>query len=336
MAATTEESKTTPGKKSSLEPKNKTFSQRVATKVANSFLLRSGKALHEQHLNDFQLGGSYLNKALANLYLIINDYGEGLFPPKLGSREETFESEREQHVDYQSDNYDDIVAYGLGKPATHPLSLAKMYFWIFGQISEALESRGIAPGARILELGCGQGWLSELLATRGYDVTGCTIAPIHIETAKLRIESLKVKKLNCKLNFFVSPMEDVDRHVDLARPYDAVFCFEALHHVYDWRESIRSMTKCVRPGGYLMICNEPPGLHTYLAYRSSKILKTHEIGFNVREVFKYVKELGYTDIELSRPVYVDRPSQFWRKFLPVSFGDGAVGARAFWIIARKK
>ena len=314
---------------------NKTFGQRLATKVANSFLLRSGKKLHEEHLHDFQLGGSYLQKALANLYLIAHDYGEGLFPPKLGSRESTFEQEREQHVSFESDNYDDILAYSMGKPATHPLTLLKTYYWVFGQVAEILESRGINPPSRILELGCGQGWLSELLAMRGYDVTGCTIAPVHIETAKRRIASLKQKGIDAKLDFFCAPMEETPKHVDLNKPFDVAFCFEALHHVFSWRESLDAMNKCVRPGGYLMLLNEPPRLHTYFAYRSSKILKTHEIGFNTREVINYIKNLGYSDVQVTHPVYVDRPGQFWKAFMPFTFGDGAVMARGFWIAARK-
>lgn len=47
----------------------------------------------------------------------------------------------------------------------------------------------LQPGDRILELGCGDGTLSCLLASEGFDVTGVDISPGMIEEARRRAES---------------------------------------------------------------------------------------------------------------------------------------------------
>jgi hypothetical protein len=84
-----------------------------------------------------------------------------------------------------------------------------------------------------------------------------------------------------------------------------------------------------------MLCGEPPRLHTYFAYRSSKILKTHEIGFDPKEVTNYLKQKGYTDVRISYPVNIDHPTDIVKKVVPFCFGDGAVRAISFWITAKK-
>lgn len=47
----------------------------------------------------------------------------------------------------------------------------------------------LRPGDRILELGCGDGALSCMLASEGFDVTGVDISPGMIEEARRRAES---------------------------------------------------------------------------------------------------------------------------------------------------
>ena len=71
------------------------------------------------------------------------------------------------------------------------------------------------------------------------------------------------------------PMESVadflqDKEV---LPFDVVFVFEALHHAYDWHQSLKSAFECLKPGGWLIICNEPNLIHTFVSYRIAKTFK---------------------------------------------------------------
>jgi 2-polyprenyl-3-methyl-5-hydroxy-6-metoxy-1,4-benzoquinol methylase len=314
---------------------HKPLKKRIASNIANSFLLRAGKVLHETHENDWQLGGSFFRKLLANVYLIIHDYGEGHFPPKLPSREETYKGERDQFESWDFQELDKTVSDSMTKPFSFPPHLLKYYTWAFVYITETLERRGINPGSRLLEFGCGMGWLAELLASRGYHVTGTTIAPIDIKHAKRRINLLKERGISSELDFFCSPMEEMHKYVDQTNPFDAAFCFEALHHAFDWKESLDAAAKCIRPGGQLFLFSEPPTLHTFICHRSAKVLKTHEIGFKQRDLVKHLELLGFRDFEVRRPVQIERIRDFWKVLSPFSFGGGSLIARSIWISAKK-
>jgi 2-polyprenyl-3-methyl-5-hydroxy-6-metoxy-1,4-benzoquinol methylase len=297
--------------------------RQIASRIAESFLLNKGKRIHFDNLKDPYLGDSLWHKFLANAYLILADYGKGEFPPEHTDREQTFEQEKLLIQNADCSTPEAMLDAAMRKPWKLKGHFSKQGRDLIKMI-ERIESKGVLAPAKILEVGCGGGWVCEVLALRGFQATGTSIAEIDIEQAKHRIESLKAKKLNCTLNFISTPMEEVHRHVPNTS-YDAAFCYEALHHAFDWREALESMDKCLSPGGFLFLFAEPSFLHTYLCYRSSKIWKMTEIGFRKRELRAQLKKMEYRDIKVTRPF----------SMFPFTVEDGALVSRAFWISAQK-
>jgi 2-polyprenyl-3-methyl-5-hydroxy-6-metoxy-1,4-benzoquinol methylase len=297
--------------------------KQIASKIADSFLLSRGKKIHFENLKDPYLGDSIWRKFLANAYLILADYGKGKFPPKHTNREETFELERLIIQNADCSTPEAMLDAAMRKPWKLKRHFSKQGRDLIKMI-ETIENNGVQPPAKVLELGCGGGWISEVLALRGFQVTGTSLAEIDIEQAKHRIESLKAKKLNCSLEFIATPMEEVHQHVPNAS-YDAAFCYEALHHVFDWRESLESIDKCLAPGGFLFLFAEPSFLHTYLCYRSSTVWKMKEIGLRKSELRAQFKKMKYRNIRVMRPF----------SLFPFTFEDGALGSRAYWVSAQK-
>ncbi len=110
-----------------------------------------------------------------------------------------------------------------------------------------LRQINVKPPARLLEIGCGTGWMAEFMAITGFDVTGTSIVPADIKDARRRITSVAAKGLSTtKLRFEVAPMEAVDEMVGPRDYYDAVYVFEALHHAFDWRQAIQASFDCAR------------------------------------------------------------------------------------------
>jgi 2-polyprenyl-3-methyl-5-hydroxy-6-metoxy-1,4-benzoquinol methylase len=167
-----------------------------------------------------------------------------------------------------------------------------------------------------LELGCGTGWMAEFLAITGFDVVATSIAPTDIADANCRRQSIATKGLPAKLRFEIAGMETVAATVGPKNHYDAVLMFEALHHAFDWRAAVQSAFACLRPGGWILICNEPNILHTFISYRTAKLAGTHEIGFSRGELQRQLAAIGFTEVK-----YLGSPFHFWTK--------------KHWLVARK-
>jgi len=192
------------------------------------------------------------------------------------------------------------------------------YLSEYARLRHHLHALGLEPPARLLELGCGTGWMAEFLAATGYDVLGTSLVPEDVEDARKRIPSLQAKGLKPSLRFEVAPMETVAEVVCPAAPkpgdggprsqFDGVFVYEALHHAFDWRKSLISAGDCLRPGGWLLICGEPNLVHTFSSYRVAKLSNTHEIGFSRGELMRHLRASGYQQVR-----YLSTPFHFWSK-----------------------
>jgi len=309
------------------------WKQRLSTRIAESFLLRAGKRLHHDRPDDLHLDGSLWRKFLANLYLILADYGRGEFPARRPPREQAFEEERTQYERIKFSNLQQILDDAMRKP-WGDMRLFRQHTYELIRIVQTMERRGIKPPAKLLELGCGGGWLSEILAVRGYDVTGSTIGVVETQNSQRRIEALKVKGLQCALKFIASPMEEIHRQVPQGH-FDAAFCYAALHHVFDWREALASADKCVKPGGWLFIFCEPSLLHTFICHRSAKIWRTQELGFRGRDLTNHLRKLGYDKIKVERPIWGEGLAAVFKRLLPFTVVAGSLVSREYWISAHK-
>lgn len=99
------------------------------------------------------------------------------------------------------------------------------------------------PPARLIEFGCGTGWLSLFLAARGYDVTGVDISPDAIAAARQQAEARGVH-----VSFSVGDYEEPPP----AQDCDYALFFDALHHAEDEALAVRRAWEALRPGGALI------------------------------------------------------------------------------------
>jgi ubiquinone/menaquinone biosynthesis C-methylase UbiE len=96
---------------------------------------------------------------------------------------------------------------------------------------------------RILELGCGNGWLAEKLVAYG-PVTGVDIADKAIEEARRRVPSG---------TFHVGDAMNLDLPDDI---FNLVVTLEVFSHVPNQRLFLKVMARVLRAGGYLILLTQ--------------------------------------------------------------------------------
>jgi 2-polyprenyl-3-methyl-5-hydroxy-6-metoxy-1,4-benzoquinol methylase len=285
------------------------FARSSGRALAQSFLFRRGRTLFERNSAQWHLPMTKFDKLLCGGYLILNDFAEGLFPPRHTDQKAVYAGEVNC---YQNLPGIDIETEKLGqmrKPFYGSAAVAK-YFPSLIRILAILESLALRSNARLLELGCGCGWMAELLALSGYSVLGTTLAPQDVELANRRVAAMAAKGLDRQLEFKEAPMETLHNFVE-RESFDAAYVFEALHHAYDWRATIQAVFHCLKPNGWFLIANEPNLLHTFISYRVARLSNTHEIGLSKRQLAGQLHASGFRTVRVLGPRFNNLVSPLW-------------------------
>jgi methionine biosynthesis protein MetW len=95
----------------------------------------------------------------------------------------------------------------------------------------------IERGERVLDSGCGPGFMSELLAAHGAQVVAVDVSAVG--AARTRARGIDARQVD--LDSEPLPFADGD--------FDAVVANSNLEHLFYMRRHVRECARCVRPGG---------------------------------------------------------------------------------------
>jgi 2-polyprenyl-6-hydroxyphenyl methylase/3-demethylubiquinone-9 3-methyltransferase len=101
-------------------------------------------------------------------------------------------------------------------------------------------------GARVLDVGCGAGLLSEALAREGAEVTALDLAPELIDVAKLHL-----LESGLAVDYRLQSVEDLAAEAPAS--FDAITCMEMLEHVPDPGAVVAACATLLKPGGRLFL-----------------------------------------------------------------------------------
>jgi SAM-dependent methyltransferase len=283
--------------------------KRVATALASSLLFSRARRLLEKNRADWNLRVSRTDNLLICFYLILCDYAAGLFPPLHLDRATAYEKEKQYGHGLGGVSWEEFRAKEMRKPFWDA-NAADKHLNDFVRLLRLFESLGIGPGSRVLEMGCGSGWIAEFFALTGYNVVATTIAPTDESAVESRAAALRAKGVTSDFVFKLTPMEEVDHVVEL-NSFDAAYIHQALHHAYDWRAALRAAFRTLKPGGRMIIADEPNVLHTFTSYRMGKLSGTHEIGLSRRHIIRCLRDSGYREVRAISPRFDDRLHPLW-------------------------
>jgi 2-polyprenyl-6-hydroxyphenyl methylase/3-demethylubiquinone-9 3-methyltransferase len=97
-------------------------------------------------------------------------------------------------------------------------------------------------GARVLDVGCGGGILSEALARAGANVIAIDLAPRVLDVARLHLH-----ESNLNVDYREIAVEDLAR--EMPGQFDAITCMEMLEHVPDPGSVIGAIATLLKPDG---------------------------------------------------------------------------------------
>lgn len=106
-------------------------------------------------------------------------------------------------------------------------------------------------GGKVIELGCGYGYLTLELARNGLDVIGVDLSPKSIEIAKKFADENPFKENFGSLKYVCDDILSMDLGEN---EFDTVIFFGTLHHLPDIDLVLSKVYQALKSGGNLIIC----------------------------------------------------------------------------------
>ena len=153
---------------------------------------------------------------------------------------------------------------------------------------------GDCGALRILDVGCGRGWMTRLASVYG-ECHG--IDPVDEVVAFART-------LSPELRFFHGTIEDLLGSPDF-EPYDVVLCSEVIEHVEDKEAFAGGLRACLGPGGHVVLTT-PRGEQFGRYRRSGYDLQPVEEWITERDLEALFGRHGFRAVRHDR-VYDDLP-----------------------------
>jgi 2-polyprenyl-3-methyl-5-hydroxy-6-metoxy-1,4-benzoquinol methylase len=160
----------------------------------------------------------------------------------------------------------------------------------------------VAPGTRVLDVGCGIGRWSSMLAARGALVTGMDLSPTMIDEAMRRARDNGVAD---RCVFLVQDLAQLDA----GEKFDLIVGVTVLQHILDTEalsRAVQRMADHLAPGGRMVLLEAAPA-------RIAKRCDTTV--FRARQRSVYLKHFAQAGLELRAISGVD-PAPFKTWLLP--------------------
>ncbi len=165
---------------------------------------------------------------------------------------------------------------------------------------------------RVLDLGCGNGSLTQEIARHGYEVIG-------VEESASGIEAAREQNLQgCQ--FLQGSVYNLP-YAQLGEPFDAIVAVEVIEHLLYPRELIRSAQKCLKPNGRLIITTPYHGYWKNLVLAASGKMDGHFTAlwdgghikfFSVKTLSALLEQEGFTTTQFK---FAGRYPYLWKSML---------------------
>lgn len=201
---------------------------------------------------------------------------------------DSFDLKRRAHNEVQKSYYEQKDSFSM-RPANSR--------YVNRHLDKFLEQTKIKKEGRILDVGCGRGKYTLLLAERGYPVEGMDLTPGLLD----QFRRSDGERFNIPL--YQSDITTHDPNLD--GQFDAVVGFFVLHHLFNITKSFTAIAALAKPGAQVIFLE--PNAYNPLYYLQMLLIpgmtwKGDKGVFKMRKnlIFKAMKDAGLTNLEIHR------------------------------------
>ena len=167
--------------------------------------------------------------------------------------------------------------------------------WLF-DLATILLLLDCRPGDRVLDLGAGSGFSSEMLARFGYDVVAIDPDITALATNRSR-GGHDAERVDGRVFVAAGVAETVPC---AAESFDGAFCMNVLHHVPDLDAALSELARVLRPGRRAVFCE--PGVDHMRAEETQRAVREHgetDRPFDVLVFLETARSCGFSEAMLS-------------------------------------
>lgn len=175
------------------------------------------------------------------------------------------------------------------------------------RLNQLIVSKLDVNGAKVLDVGCGNGWLSKSIQSSNNHVVSLDISLINVK--KVLAQTPHANHSGLVADVFNLPIPDNN--------FDAIVASEIIEHIYDPKKFIDSLLKVLKPNGKLIITtpyNEKIPLHLCIHCNKPTPENAHLHSFNEHNV----------------PALIRKDVQQWR--LIRSSNKHLIKLRVYWLL----
>jgi SAM-dependent methyltransferase len=167
---------------------------------------------------------------------------------------------------------------------------------LFAHLGVGLGLLEVFPGARIVDFGCGTGWLSQGLAQMGAHAIAVDVSKKALELGRTYTLG-KFPELASRIDYLAFDGQTIDLPDGSV---DRTICFDSFHHVANQARVIAEFHRILAEDGFAVFCE--PGPRHSKAQESQQAMRLHDVIENdilVEEIWEHARQAGFTDIRLS-------------------------------------
>ncbi|KAK5940644.1 hypothetical protein PMZ80_007061 [Knufia obscura] len=188
----------------------------------------------------------------------------------------------------------------------------------------SLQLDKVAKEVDVLEIGCGTGLLSFMVAPKVREVVAVDAAQGMIDVLKTKIEKSEVKNIVPVAVLLEDPEDpalppaDEKAKSGPRRKYDLITSHLVLHHIPDLTPVLKTMLGCLKPGGMVALTDfEDFGPEAKRFHPESKMGGVERHGINAKWIADLMQEIGFVDVDVKAAWNHDKRVERWKgEFTP--------------------